>query len=111
MPPSQIGMGRCVGNGANPAPTTRSNVPSCVTDRSVHKRRSSPICSSSRRPGAEAETEASFAEDVHLGGLLREQGGLALWGDDDAGHELQLGDPCQEPVEDKRLVEGRIDVI
>ena len=61
--------------------------------------------------GADPETQAPFAEDVHLGGLLGEQCGLALRGDDDAGHELQLRDRCQEPVEDKGLVECRVDVV
>src|SRR5207248_4804001 len=43
--------------------------------------------------------------------LLGEPRGLALWGDDDAGHELQLGDRCQKAVEDEGLVERRVDVI
>ena len=39
---------------------------------------------------ADAETEAAFGEDVDLGGLLGDEGGLTLWEDEDAGYELDL---------------------
>jgi hypothetical protein len=48
---------------------------------------------------------------VHLGGLLGEQGGLPLWSHDDGGHEFELGERCQEPVEDEGLVERRVHVV
>jgi len=34
-----------------------------------------------------------------------------LRADDDAGHELELGDGREEPEEDERLVERRVDVV
>ena len=123
-----MGIGRWIGIGARPAPSTCSYVPSKVTDGSVQSRRSSPICSLMRRPRspkslpsasystgfqpiADAEAEVALGEQVDLGRLLGDQGGLALREDDDAGDELDLGDRGQVAEHDERLVEGRRDVV
>ena len=105
-PPIQIGIGRWIGIGASPAAVIVSNVPAWVTDGSVHSRRISSICSSEPTAtlieplterlvlhvvpaDADPESEATAGEQIHLGGLLRDQRGLALGEDDHAGHELE----------------------
>ncbi len=95
--------------------------PSKVTDSSVHSPRSRPICSSSGGRGsevlaqglvldpvpadAEAEPEPARGQQVDLGGLLGQQGGLALGRDDDAGDQLQRGQRGEVAEHHERLVE------
>ena len=64
--PNHNGIGCCTGIGAKPAPVTWSKRPSCVTERSVHRRRKSPTCSSSRRPRVEKSSpSASYSTVFH----------------------------------------------
>ena len=126
--PNQIGIGRCTGRGAIPAPLTCSERPSNVTERSVNSRRRSSICSALRAPrspklraervvlhrvpaDADAESEAAFAQDVDLGRLLRHERGLPLREDDHAGDQLELRDAGEEAEQHERLVERRVDVV
>jgi len=121
-------MGRWIGRGANPAPTMLSKGPLVRHGSFCPEAPEQPDLFVQASPsrgeilrqrlvldgvpaGGEAESEAPFAEDVDLGGLLREQGRLALRGDDDAGHEFHAGDRRQEPVEDEGFVESRVHVI
>ena len=60
---------------------------------------------------AEAEAAAPAGQDVHFGGLLGQQGCLPLGRDDDARHQLEVGDAGQEAVEHQGLVEGAVDVV
>ena len=93
--PSHTGIGRCRGSGARLAPTTFSNVPSNVTERSVHRRRSRSICTSNLRPRSvkslpsasystgfhpdgDSQPEPAFGQQVDFGGLFGHQRGLTL---------------------------------
>lgn len=56
---------------------------------------------------ADAKAETAAAEEVQGGGLLGDEGGLALGEDDDAGAEANLvGDGGEVAEEDEGLVEG-----
>jgi DNA-binding transcriptional MerR regulator/effector-binding domain-containing protein len=54
---------------------------------------------------ADAEPEPAVGEEVDLGGLLRHEGRLALREDDDAGDQLEGGDPGQVAEHHEGLVE------
>ncbi len=107
---------------------TRSSLPSKVTARSVHSRRSSSTCSSIRLPSGrevlaqrfvldrvptepDPEAEAAAGQQVDLRGLLGDERGLALREDDDAGHQLDRGDRGEVAEHHERLVEGRVHVV
>ena len=94
--------GSCrVGRGLMQPRSMRSKRPSKVTSGSVHSRRSSPICSSSRsprvanscprasystqfQPDPHAEAHPPAREQIGVGGLLGDEHGLALRQDQDA---------------------------
>ena len=65
------------------------------------------------RVPADADTEAEVAvrQQVDLGGLFRDEGGLALREDDDAADELERRDRGQVAIEHEGLVEGRLHVV
>ena len=50
-------------------------------------------------------------EQIDLGGLLRDERGLPLRQDDDAGDELERRDRGEVAEEHERLVERRVDVV
>ena len=55
---------------------------------------------------ADAQAQAPAGEDVHRGGLLGDERGLALGEDDDAGHQFQpLSAGAKVPEEHEGLVE------
>ena len=64
MAPNQIGIGRWIGKGARPAPVTLSNLPSKVTDSSVHRRRINATCSVIRWPRLEFLVESLVLDGV-----------------------------------------------
>ena len=60
---------------------------------------------------ADAEPEPAEREQVDLGGLLRDERGLALREDDDAGHQLERRDRGEVAEQHERLVKRRVDVV
>ena len=60
---------------------------------------------------AQPQTEAAVADEVELGHLLGQEGGLALGSDEDGGGETQPGDAGQVGEEDQRLMERGVDVV
>src|SRR2546428_9950195 len=60
---------------------------------------------------ADAEAEASAGEDVDLGRLLGDEGGLTLRQHDDRGTELELREGGEPSEEHERLVEERALVV
>jgi hypothetical protein len=60
---------------------------------------------------SDAEPELAAGQQVDLGGLLGDEGGLSLRQDDDAGDQLQRRQRGQVAEHDQRLVERRVDVV
>jgi hypothetical protein len=110
-------MGRCTGSGASPAAVTCSGPPPQQLDLLVGPAAAGgevlaqglvldPVPAQ-----AHAQAQAAAGEQVDLGGLLGDQGGLALGQDDDAGDQLQPGQGGQVAEQHHGLVERGGDVV
>jgi hypothetical protein len=110
-----MGMGRCTGRGARPAPVTRS------TPQKLHLALDPlPPVGEVLAQGlvldgvpseADTEPEPAAGEKVDFGRLLGDQGRLPLRENDDPGDELQRCESGQVAEEHERLVEGRVEVV
>jgi hypothetical protein len=50
--------------------------------------------------GAETEPQTSAGQQLDLGSLFRDEGGLALWGDEDSNGELKARRDCRQIPEE-----------